>query len=125
MTFSLPRIQSSPPAPCYLIVPRRLQPAACAVEKSNSQSGAREPFPFRDRLTMRSPLSVVGGPTHMMKKLLFTVVFTAVATVAFAQDVARVQRLFEAGQYQQVVDAAPPDGDPAVLYTAAQSHQKL
>jgi len=61
----------------------------------------------------------------MMKKLLFTVAFTAVATVVFAQDVARVQRLFEAGQYQQVVDSAPADGDPAVLYTAAQSHQKL
>lgn len=48
----------------------------------------------------------------------------APATV-FAQDRAEVQKLFEAGQYQQVVDATRGGDDPAVLYTAAQSHQKL
>src|SRR5213075_3137305 len=47
------------------------------------------------------------------------------ATPAFAQDASQVQKLFEAGQYQRVVESAQPDGDPAVLYTAAQSHQKL
>ncbi len=47
------------------------------------------------------------------------------APVAFAQNASQVQKLFEAGQYQRVVDSAQPDGDPAVLYAAAQSHQKL
>jgi tetratricopeptide (TPR) repeat protein len=60
-----------------------------------------------------------------MKNILFTVVLTMAAPVAFAQDSSQVQKLFEAGQYQRVVDSAQPDGDPAVLYTAAQSHQKL
>jgi len=60
-----------------------------------------------------------------MKNILFTVVLTMAAPAAFAQDGSQVQKLFEAGQYQRVVDSAQPDGDPAVLYTAAQSHQKL
>jgi len=60
-----------------------------------------------------------------MKKTLFTVVLTMAAAVALAQNASQVQKLFEAGQYQRVVDSAQPDGDPAVLYTAAQSHQKL
>lgn len=47
------------------------------------------------------------------------------APVAFAQNASQVQKLFEAGQYQRVVESAQPDGDPAVLYAAAQSHQKL
>jgi tetratricopeptide (TPR) repeat protein len=33
--------------------------------------------------------------------------------------------MFEAGRYQQVVEAAEPGSEPAVLYTAAQSHQML
>jgi tetratricopeptide (TPR) repeat protein len=60
-----------------------------------------------------------------MKNILFTVVLTMAAPAAFAQDSSQVQKLFEAGQYQRVVDSAQPGGDPAVLYTAAQSHQKL
>jgi tetratricopeptide (TPR) repeat protein len=60
-----------------------------------------------------------------MKKTLFTVVLTMVATVAFAQNAPQVQKLFEAGQYQQVVDSVQPDGDPAAVYTSAQSYQKL
>lgn len=60
-----------------------------------------------------------------MKNILFTIVLTMAAPAAFAQDSSQVQKLFEAGQYQRVVDSAQPDGDPAVLYTAAQSHQKL
>lgn len=44
---------------------------------------------------------------------------------AAAQDVTEVRRLFEAGQYSQVIEATTPDADPAVVYTAAQSHQKL
>lgn len=60
-----------------------------------------------------------------MKKTFLTVVLTMAAAVAFAQNASQVQKLFEAGQYQRVVESAQPDGDPAVLYTAAQSHQKL
>src|SRR5262245_528700 len=60
-----------------------------------------------------------------MKNTLLTVVLTLCASIAFAQNSSQVQKLFEAGQYQRVVDAAQPDADPAVLYTAAQSHQKL
>ena len=46
-------------------------------------------------------------------------------TVAFAQDVAEVRRLFEAGQYQQAIQTADAAPAPEALYTAAQSHQKL
>ena len=60
-----------------------------------------------------------------MKKITLTFVLTFMASSVFAQDAAQVQKLFEAGQYQRVVQAAQPDADPAVLYTAAQSHQKL
>jgi tetratricopeptide (TPR) repeat protein len=60
-----------------------------------------------------------------MKKIALTFVLTFTASSVFAQSALQVQKLFEAGQYQRVVEAAQPDGDPAVLYTAAQSHQKL
>jgi|SRR5436190_13670169 len=59
-----------------------------------------------------------------MNKTLLTVALMFVASAAFAQT-SQVQKLFEAGQYQRVVESAQPDSDPAVLYTAAQSHQKL
>lgn len=42
-----------------------------------------------------------------------------------AQDRAAAQRAFEAGQYQQVVDAAGTGEDPAVLFLGALSAQKL
>src|SRR5688572_13506211 len=60
-----------------------------------------------------------------MNRLLLAAVVALVPAAGFAQDAARLQRLFEAGQYQQVVEAAPADAEPAVLFTAAQSHQKL
>lgn len=60
-----------------------------------------------------------------MKNITLTFALTFAASTVFAQNASQVQKLFEAGQYQRVVDAAQPDGDPAVLYTAAQSHQKL
>jgi tetratricopeptide (TPR) repeat protein len=63
--------------------------------------------------------------TIPLRMAVGTVVLTMTAPVAFAQSASQVQKLFEAGQYQRVVDSAQPDGDPAVLYTAAQSHQKL
>ena len=52
-------------------------------------------------------------------------VFLVIPTVAFAQDAAEVRRLFEAGQYQLVIQSADAGTSPETLYTAAQSHQKL
>jgi tetratricopeptide (TPR) repeat protein len=60
-----------------------------------------------------------------MKHTLLAVALTCAASAAFAQNASQVQKLFEAGQYQRVVDQAAADGDPAVTYTAAQSQQKL
>ena len=57
-----------------------------------------------------------------MKTIAFALLF--VPTVALAQDSAEVRRLFEAGQYQLVIQSAD-GGSPEALYTAAQSHQKL
>ena len=48
-----------------------------------------------------------------------------IPAIASAQNPDEVRRMFEAGQYQQVVEAAPPDAAPGVLFTAAQSQLKL
>jgi tetratricopeptide (TPR) repeat protein len=48
-----------------------------------------------------------------------------VPTIATAQTAAEVQRLFEAGRFQQVVETTQPEAEPAALFVAAQSHQKL
>jgi tetratricopeptide (TPR) repeat protein len=48
-----------------------------------------------------------------------------IPAAVLAQDPAQVQKLFESGKYQQVVDSATPDSPPDVLYTTAQSQQKL
>lgn len=58
-----------------------------------------------------------------MRTLIFASML--VPTVLFAQDPAEVRRLYEAGQYQQVVESAGAAAAPDVVYTAAQSHQKL
>lgn len=58
-----------------------------------------------------------------MKKLICA--FVLLPVVASAQDAAEVRKLFEAGRYQQVVEVAGPDAAPDVVYTAAQSQQKL
>jgi tetratricopeptide (TPR) repeat protein len=47
------------------------------------------------------------------------------AAVAGAQDPAQLQRMFEAGHYQQVVEATPAEAPAAAIYLAAQSQQKL
>ena len=47
------------------------------------------------------------------------------STAVMAQDPGQIQRLFESGKYQQVVDSTTPDSPPDVLYTTAQSQQKL
>ncbi|OFW13462.1 MAG: hypothetical protein A3F70_11300 [Acidobacteria bacterium RIFCSPLOWO2_12_FULL_67_14] len=48
-----------------------------------------------------------------------------VPALAGAQDAAEVRKLYEAGRYQQVVEASGDTDTPAVVYTAGQSHQKL
>jgi tetratricopeptide (TPR) repeat protein len=59
-----------------------------------------------------------------MKRLAFAFVLVLPA-FASAQDADQVRKLFEAGHHQQVVEAARADAAPEVVYTAAQSHQKL
>lgn len=46
-------------------------------------------------------------------------------SAAFAQEAAEVRKMFEAGRFQQVVESTSDAAAPAVIYTAAQSHQKL
>jgi tetratricopeptide (TPR) repeat protein len=58
-----------------------------------------------------------------MKKLWLAMTF--VPALALAQSPADVQKLFEAGRFQQVVETTQPDADPAARYVVAQSHQRL
>jgi tetratricopeptide (TPR) repeat protein len=62
-----------------------------------------------------------------MKTLLVTLTVMLASTMAFAQDAAQIRKLFEAGKYDQVIDAgqSSPHADPDVIYAAAQSAQKL
>jgi tetratricopeptide (TPR) repeat protein len=46
-------------------------------------------------------------------------------TAVQAQDASEVRRMFEAGQYQQVIQSADAGTSAEALYTAAQSYQKL
>ncbi len=55
----------------------------------------------------------------------FLIAMLLAPSLASAQDAAQVRRLYEAGQYQQVVETAGDAQAPDVIYTAAQSHQKL
>jgi tetratricopeptide (TPR) repeat protein len=57
-------------------------------------------------------------------KTLFLVALL-LPSAASAQDGATVRRMFEAGQYQQVIENADGEASPEALYAAAQSHQKL
>ena len=59
----------------------------------------------------------------MMNRMLLAIVLAP--SLTFAQDTAEVRRLFEAGRYQQVIDASENAAPPEVIYTAAQSHQRL
>ena len=56
---------------------------------------------------------------------LLVVALLSLPATGFAQGTDEVRRMFEAGRYQQVVEAAPPDSEPGVLFTAAQSQLKL
>ena len=60
-----------------------------------------------------------------MSRFLATALITLLSSLALAQDPGEVQRLFEAGRYQQVVEATTPQSPPEVLYTTAQSQQKM
>ena len=60
-----------------------------------------------------------------MRTRLTALATLLIPTAVLAQDPGQIQRLFEAGKYQQVVDATTPDSPPEVLYTIAQSQQKL
>ena len=61
-----------------------------------------------------------------MKKLTFALAMAlTMPGVALAQDATEVRKMFEAGRYRQVVDSSSAAAEPAALYTAAQSFQKL
>ena len=60
-----------------------------------------------------------------MTRALVTALATLLPAVALAQDPGEIQRLFEAGRYQQVVEAGSPEAPPEVLYNVALSQQKL
>jgi tetratricopeptide (TPR) repeat protein len=65
-----------------------------------------------------------------MNKTLYIALFLAGSVSAFpgdaqAQDEVAIRQMFEAGQYQQVVDATTDAAAPDALYVAAQSRQKL
>ena len=58
-----------------------------------------------------------------MRAVVF--VFLFLPTLALAQDAAEVRKMYEAGRYRQVVERSNDASAPDVIYTAAQSHQKL
>ena len=60
-----------------------------------------------------------------MRRVLATALTTLIPALAIAQDPGEIQRLFEAGKFQQVVAASTPASPPDVLYFAAQSQLKL
>ena len=65
-----------------------------------------------------------------MNKMLYVMLFLAGSVAAFpgdsqAQGEAAVRQMFEAGRYEQVVEATADEAAPDALYVAAQSRQKL
>jgi len=61
-----------------------------------------------------------------MKTIRFVLTIALLAGPALAQDATQVRKLFEAGQYQAVIDMnASPETSPEVAYMAAQSEQKV
>ncbi len=61
----------------------------------------------------------------IMRARLAALAMVLIPTVVLAQDPGEIQRLFESGKYQQVVDSTTPDSPPDVIYTMAQSQQRL
>jgi tetratricopeptide (TPR) repeat protein len=61
-----------------------------------------------------------------MKRTVATMLVAAfVPSWVLAQDPVEIQRLFESGRYQQIVEATTPASPPEVVYTSAHSYQKL
>ena len=64
-----------------------------------------------------------------MRVAAFTFLFVSfvsfVAQAVAAQALAEIQQWFEAGQYQQIVDAVPEPEDPRTQYLAGLSYEKL
>jgi tetratricopeptide (TPR) repeat protein len=61
----------------------------------------------------------------MMRTVLGFVAAGMLAASVWAQEAADIQRLFEAGRDQQVVDGVRTGTEPAVVYLAAQSYERL
>ena len=59
-----------------------------------------------------------------MTKMILMALFLLPLT-AMAQDAAQVRRMFEAGQYREVIETAADADVPDTIYTAAQSQQRL
>lgn len=59
--------------------------------------------------------------SHKYRSALTLVIVLGWAATSSAQE---IRKQFEAGQYQQVIEAAAGDAQPPVLYMAALSHQK-
>jgi tetratricopeptide (TPR) repeat protein len=57
--------------------------------------------------------------------VLAVALIAAVPPAASAQALNDVRAMFDAGQYQQAIDAAAASQDPHVMFLVAQSHQKL
>jgi tetratricopeptide (TPR) repeat protein len=61
-----------------------------------------------------------------MKRILAALIVSCgLTTSAGAQDLTEIQAHFDAGRYQQVIDATLPDSPPEVVYLAAQSQRRL
>jgi tetratricopeptide (TPR) repeat protein len=61
----------------------------------------------------------------MTIRMATALVALLIPAAVLAQDPAQIQRLFEAGQFQQVVASTTPDSPPDALYLTAQSQQKM
>jgi tetratricopeptide (TPR) repeat protein len=57
--------------------------------------------------------------------IVVAVALMSAAPAVFAQSLNDVRAMFDAGQYQQAIDAAAASQDPRVIFLVAQSHQKL
>jgi len=56
--------------------------------------------------------------------LSFVTVAAVIGTAVPADAQEQVRKMFESGNYQQVIEAAGPDAEPSVVYIAALSQQK-
>src|SRR5688572_17566215 len=73
-------------------------------------------------LALEARVKIMTTRTSLLTSLALLAVL-ADAVPAWAQ--AGTRKLFEAGQYQPVIDAAGPEAEPSVVYLAAFGHQKM